>query len=83
MSRTRSCLNDAVAESWCTSPLVHRQNDRSRAEGRTAIFAWIAWVQMVAAAIRQRPPIPFEGEHQHATINPLPSTMAANPGIHP
>jgi transposase len=43
--------------------LTHRQHYRTLAEARTAIFAWIA------------PPV--EWEQQHATINPLPSTMAA------
>jgi hypothetical protein len=43
--------------------LTHRRHYRTLAEARTAIFAWIA------------PPV--EWEQQHATINPLPSTMAA------
>jgi putative transposase len=46
MSRTGSCLDNAVAESWFASlkvELVDRAHYRTRAEARTAIFAWIAW----------------------------------------
>jgi putative transposase len=46
MSRTGSCLDNAVAESWFASlkvELVHRHHCRSRAEARAAIFRWIAW----------------------------------------
>jgi transposase InsO family protein len=43
MSRTGSCLDNAVAESWFASlkvELVHRAHYRTRAEARTAIFGW-------------------------------------------
>jgi putative transposase len=46
MSRTGSCLDNAVAESWFASlkvELVDRAHWRTRAEARAAIFAWIAW----------------------------------------
>jgi putative transposase len=80
MSRTGSCLDNAVAESWFASlkvELVHRQHYRTRAEARTAIFAWIAWYNRfrLHSANNYLPPI--EWEQHHATISPLPSTMAA------
>jgi putative transposase len=80
MSRTGSCLDNAVAESWFTSlkvELVHRQHYRTRAEARTAIFRWIAWYNSfrLHSANNYLPPI--EWEHQHTTISPLPPTMAA------
>jgi putative transposase len=46
MSRTGSCLDNAVAESWFASlkvELVGRAHYRTRAQARTAIFSWIAW----------------------------------------
>jgi putative transposase len=42
MSRTGSCLDNAVAESWFASlkvELVDRHHWRTRAEARAAIFA--------------------------------------------
>jgi len=79
MSRTGSCLDNAVAESWFASlkvELVHRQHYRTRAEARTAIFRWIAWYNRfrLHSANGYLPPI--EWEQQHA-ISPLPSTTAA------
>src|SRR5215204_1799448 len=45
MSRTGSCLDNAVAESWFASldDVLLRRDHRTRAEARTAIFRWIAW----------------------------------------
>jgi putative transposase len=46
MSRTGSCLDTAVAESWFASlkvELVHRQRYRARAQTRAATFSSIAW----------------------------------------
>jgi transposase InsO family protein len=79
MSRTGSCLDNAVAESWFASlkvELVDRHHYRTRAEARTAIFAWIAWYNRfrLHSTNGYLPPIEWE---QHATINPLPSTTAA------
>jgi putative transposase len=80
MSRTGSCLDNAVAEAWFASlkvELVDRAHYRTRAEARTAIFAWIAWYNRYRLHSTRGYLPPIEWEHQHATINPLPSTMAA------
>jgi putative transposase len=80
MGRTGSCLDNAVAESWFASlklELVHRQHYRTRAEARTAIFAWIAWSNRFRLHSTNGYLSPVEWEQQHATINPLPSTMVA------
>jgi putative transposase len=80
MSRTGSCLDNAVAESWFASlkvELVHRQHYRTRAEARTAIFGWIAWYNRVRLHSTNGYLSPIEWEQQHATVSPLPSTTAA------
>jgi putative transposase len=80
MGRTGSCLDNAVAESWFASlkvELVHRQHYRTRAEARTAIFRWIAWYNRFRLHSTNGYLSPIEWEHQHATVSPLPSTMAA------
>ena len=80
MSRTGSCLDNAVAESWFASlkvELVHRHHYRTRAEARAAIFAWIAWYNQRRLHSTRGYLSPLEWEQQHATISPLPSTTAA------
>jgi putative transposase len=80
MSRTGSCLDNAVAESWFASlkvELVDRAHYRTRAEARAAIFAWIAWYNRFRLHSARGYLSPIEWEHQRATINPLPSTPAA------
>lgn len=80
MSRTGSCLDNAVAEAWFASlkvELVNRAHYRTRAEARTAIFGWIAWYNRHRLHSTRGYLPPIEWEHQHATIDPLPSTMAA------
>ena len=80
MSRTGSCLDNAVAESWFASlkvELVHRAHYRSRAEARAAIFAWIAWYNRFRLHSTNDYLPPIEWEQQHTTISPLPSTTAA------
>jgi putative transposase len=80
MSRTGSCLDNAVAESWFASlkvELVDRAHYRTRAEARAAIFRWIAWYNRFRLHSTNDYLPPIEWEQQHATINPLPSTMAA------
>ena len=79
MGRTGSCLDNAVAESWFASlkvELVHRAHYRTRAEARTAIFAWIAWYNRLRLHSANGYLPPIEWEQQHA-ISPLPSTAAA------
>jgi putative transposase len=80
MSRTGSCLDNAVAESWFASlkvELVDRAHYRTRAEARAAIFGWIAWYNRFRLHSTRDYLPPIEWEQQHATINPLPSSMAA------
>ncbi|HXP15414.1 MAG TPA: IS3 family transposase [Actinomycetes bacterium] len=80
MSRTGSCLDNAVAESWFASlkvELVHRAHYRTRAQARTAIFAWIAWYNRFRLHSTRGYLPPIEWEQRHATISPPPSTMAA------
>jgi transposase InsO family protein len=80
MSRTGSCLDNAVAESWFASlkvELVDRVHYRTRAEARAAIFAWIAYYNSTRLHSTRRYLPPIQWERQHATINSLPSTMAA------
>jgi putative transposase len=80
MGRTGSCLDNAVAESWFATlkvELVDRQHYRTRAQARAAIFAWIAWYNRFRLHSTRGYLPPIEWEQQHATINPLPSTMAA------
>jgi putative transposase len=80
MSRTGSCLDNAVAEAWFASlkvELVGRAHYRTRGEARAAIFRWIAWYNRfrLHSANGYLPPIGWE--QQHAIMSPLPSTMAA------
>jgi putative transposase len=79
MGRTGSCLDNAVAESWFATlkvELVDRHRYRTRAQARTAIFAWIAWYNRFRLHSTNGYLSPIEWEQQH-TISPLPSTMAA------
>jgi putative transposase len=80
MSRTGSCLDNAVAESWFASlkvELVERAHYRTRAQARAAVFRWIAWYNRFRLHSTRGYLPPIEWEQQHATINPLPSTTAA------
>jgi putative transposase len=79
MSRTGSCLDNAVAESWFASlkvELVHQAHYRTRAQARAAIFRWIAWYNRFRLHSTRGYLPPIEWEQQHA-ISPLPSTTAA------
>ncbi len=80
MSRTGSCLDNAMAESWFASlkvELVDRAHYRTRAQARTAIFRWIAWYSRFRLHSTRGYLPPIQWEQQHATISPLPSTTAA------
>ncbi len=80
MSRTGSCLDNAVAESWFASlkvELVSRHHYRTRAEARAAIFHWIAWYNRFRLHSTNGYLSPIEWEQQHAIMSPLPSTTAA------
>jgi putative transposase len=80
MSRTGSCLDNAVAESWFASlkvELVDRHHWRTRAEARAAIFAWIHYYNRFRLHSTRGYLPPIEWEQQHATVNPLPSPLAA------
>jgi putative transposase len=80
MSRTGSCLDNAVAESWFASlkvELIDRHHWRTRAEARAAIFVWIHYYNRFRLHSTRGYLPPIEWEHQHAPINPLPSPLAA------
>jgi putative transposase len=57
--------------------LIHRQHYRTRVEARVAIFRWMAWFNRFRLHSANNYLSPIEWEQQHATISPLPSTMAA------
>lgn len=80
MSRTGSCLDNAVAESFFATlkvELVDREHYRTRAHARGAIFRWIAWYnQRRLHSSRDYLP-PIEWEQRHAQREHLASTQAA------
>jgi putative transposase len=80
MSRTGSCLDNAAAEAWFASlkvELTGRVRYRTRAEARSAIFAWIAWYNGGRLHSARQYRSPMEWERQHVLTESLPSTMAA------
>jgi len=80
MSRTGSCLDNAVAESFLAAlkvELVDRAHYRTRAEAHAAIFAWINWYNRFRLHSTNGYLSPLQWEQQHATISLLPSTTAA------
>src|SRR6266540_2751215 len=88
MSRTGSCLDNAVAQSWFAFlkvELVDRQHDRTRAQVRVAIFTWIAWYNRFRLHSTRGYLPPIEWEQQHATISPSARYYRPrphNPGVH-
>jgi putative transposase len=80
MGRTRSCLDNAVAESFFATlkvELVDRHHYRTRAEARVSIFRWIAWYNQhpLHSTNDYLPPVEWEQQHRHD--DPLPSPLAA------
>jgi putative transposase len=80
MGRTRSCLDNAVAESFFATlkvELVDRHHYRTRVEARVSIFRWIAWYNQrrLHSTNDYLPPVEWEQQHRHH--HPLPSPLAA------
>ena len=68
MSRTGSCLDNAVAEAFFATlnvELIDRRYFRTRAEARTAIFTWIAWYnnRRLHSHNDYLPPVEWEKRH--------------------
>jgi transposase InsO family protein len=85
MSRTGSCLDNAVAESWFATlkvELVDRAHYRTRAEACAAIFTWIAWYN------RRRYTPPTAICHRSSGSSPTPPSTRYHqpwphsPGVH-
>jgi putative transposase len=79
-SRTGSCLDNAVAESFFATlkvELIHRLHFATRAEARRAIFGWVHRYnhRRRHSTIGMIPPVTYE--RQHRQTRPLPSTVAA------
>ena len=80
MGRTGSCLDNAVAESFFATlkvELVNRRRFRTRAQARTAIFAWIAWYNHRRRHSSNDYLPPVEWERRHAPTGSIASPMAA------
>lgn len=80
MSRTGSCLDNAVAESLFATlkvELVNRARYQTRREARTSIFAWIHRynARRLHSSLNYLPPLEWEAQHDLTT--PLPSPLAA------
>src|SRR5918993_323254 len=74
MSRTGSCLDNAVAESFFASlkvELVDRAHYRTLDEARAAVFTWINWYNRFRLHSTNGYLSPIEWEQQHPTISPL------------
>jgi transposase InsO family protein len=80
MGRTGSCLDNAVAESFFATlkvELVNRRRFRTRAQARTAIFAWIAWYNHRRRHSSNDYLPPVEWERRHALTGSIASPMPA------
>ncbi len=77
-SRTGSCLDNAVAESWSASlkKELGRRHFATRAEARQAIFVWINYYnhQRLHSACQYRTPVEYE---QHLGNQPDPEALAS------
>lgn len=81
MSRTGSCLDNAVAESLFATlkvELVNRVRYQTRREARTSIFAWIHHynARRLHSSLNYLPPLEWEEAHYRLT-DPVPSVLAA------
>ena len=79
-SRTGSCLDNAVAESFFATlkiSLTHRSRYRTRTQARTSIFAWINRYnrRRLHSTLGYQPPI--EWEQRHRTHGPAELPLAA------
>jgi putative transposase len=78
--RTGSCLDNAVAEAFFATlkvELVNRRRFRTRAEARTAIFAWLHYYNARRLHSTLQHMTPLEWEQQHDLTDPVPSPLAA------
>jgi len=81
MSRTGSCLDNAVAESLFATlkvELVNRVRYQTRREARTSIFAWIHRynARRPHSSLGYLPPLEYE-EDQHGLTTPISLPLAA------
>lgn len=80
-SRTGSCLDNAVAESFFATlkvELVNRCRYQTRQEARTSIFAWVARYNRsrLHSTLSYLPPIEWEEHHRRAQVEPAGSCAA-------
>ncbi len=69
VSRTGSCLDNAVAEAFFATlkvELVNRRHYRTKAEARAEIFGWIAWYnhRRLHSTIGFMPPVEWQRRHR-------------------
>src|SRR6266511_5474439 len=85
MGRTGSCLDNAVAEAWFASlkvELIDRAHYRTRAQARTAVFAWIAWYNRFRLHPKHRPQRLVERHSQARWLQPQPHRAQHTAGAH-
>ena len=81
MSRTGSCLDNAVAESLLATlkvELVNRVRYQTRRQARTSIFAWIHRynARRPHSSLGYLPPLEYEKD-QHGLTTPISLPLAA------
>lgn len=79
-SRTGSCLDNAVADSFFATlkvEHVHRHHYPTRREARTSIFAWIHAYNTRRLHSTLGYHTPVEWEHRRTLTDPLPSVTVA------
>jgi transposase InsO family protein len=80
-SRTGSCLDNAVAESFFATlkvELVNRCRYQTRQEARTSIFAWVARYndRRLHSSLGYRPPTEWQEQHRRAQVGRAGSCAA-------